>query len=599
MGTSSLSQNSLLGKLGSYLGYTVSPAEIEASERKKPANLVYDVDEAPPLFTSILLSVQHIFVLSVGWIFVVVLVTSVTGSSHEAANIIRLTMIASGLATIVQAFRKAPVGSGYLCPFAVGPGYLAASIVAGKTLGLAAVFGFTTLAGLYEAIISRVLPRLRRLFPPEVTGLVVAMVGIELISLGCPRFFGYTGVNNPMNARAALVGLITLSAMLVPSVWGKGKIRLYSVLLGLAAGFASALIFGVLTRPQLRNSLSAPLFGLPHREHVAWFFVPAFFLTFLVANTTSMLHTIGDLTLCQKINDANWRRSEMRSVSGGILTAALCSTFSGLVGGMGQSSSSSNVGLSMATGVTSRAVAYATGLLLIILAFLPKLAVVFADMPPPVMGAVLIYVSCFMIVGGIQVIASRMLDARKTFVVGVPMIIGLSVGFVPEIYLGLPPVIRPLFASSLAPSTFLVVVLNFLFRIGVGRRQEIEITPGPSTTEDIFRFMEKQGAAWGMRQEVATKACHAIDEVVTALRQLPLPPPTVRIAAEFDEFKLEIDIDYEGQQLPLPETAPTADEVLGPMGDVALAGFLIRQHADSVKVTSRDGHADVHLHFEH
>jgi NCS2 family nucleobase:cation symporter-2 len=202
-------------------------------------------------------------------------------------------------------------------------------------------------------------------------------------------------------------------------------------------------------------------------------------------------------------------------------------------------------------------------------------------------------------VGGFQVITSRMLDTRKTFVVAIPMIIGLSVGFVPEIYQGLPPVIRPLFASSLAPATIMVVALNLLFRIGIARRQEIEITPGPETTEAIFRFMENQGAAWGMRQEVATKACYAIDEVIIAIRQLPLPPPTVRIAAEFDEFKLETEVDYEGPPIPLPETAPTADEVMEPLGEIALAGFLIRQHADKVKVTSRDGHSCVHLHFEH
>jgi NCS2 family nucleobase:cation symporter-2 len=192
-----------------------------------------------------------------------------------------------------------------------------------------------------------------------------------------------------------------------------------------------------------------------------------------------------------------------------------------------------------------------------------------------------------------------MLDTRKTFVVGIPMIMGLSVGLVPQIYQGLPPLIRPLFASSLAPSTLLVVVLNLLFRIGIARRQEIEITPGPETTEAIFRFMEKQGAAWGMRQEVATKACYAIDEMITAVRQLPLRSPTVQIAAEFDEFKLEIDVDYEGPELPLPETAPTADEVMEPLGEIALAGFLMRQHADEVKVASRDGHSCVHLLFEH
>ena len=82
MDTHSLSQNSLLRKVGSYLGYTVSPAEIKASERKKPANLIYDVDEVPPVFTSLMLSVQHVFVMTQGWILVVVFVTSATGSPH-------------------------------------------------------------------------------------------------------------------------------------------------------------------------------------------------------------------------------------------------------------------------------------------------------------------------------------------------------------------------------------------------------------------------------------------------------------------------------------------------------------------------------------
>jgi NCS2 family nucleobase:cation symporter-2 len=179
------------------------------------------------------------------------------------------------------------------------------------------------------------------------------------------------------------------------------------------------------------------------------------------------------------------------------------------------------------------------------------------------------------------------------------LIIGLSIGLVPEVYQGLPPVIRPIFASPLAPSTILVVLLNWLFRIGIGRRQEIVITPGPETTDTIFRFTEKQGAAWGMRQEVATKACYALDEAVTALRQLPLRSPTVRIVAEFDEFKLEIEVDYEGPPIPLPETAPSAEELMEPQGEIALAGFLIRYHADGVKVASRDGHTSVHLHFEH
>jgi hypothetical protein len=39
--------------------------------------------------------------------------------------------------------------------------------------------------------------------------------------------------------------------------------------------------------------------------------------------------------------------------------------------------------------------------------------------------------------------------------------------------------------------------------------------------------------------------------------------------------------------------------IADPLGGLALAGFMIRQHADEVTVTSREGHSHVHLHFEH
>src|ERR1700691_1639253 len=144
--------------------------------RVKPANLTYAVDEAPPLPLTILMGLQHVFVMSVGWIFVVVVATSIGASSLETATMIRISMIASGVATILQARTRGPVGSGYLCPFSCGPAYLSASLLAGKTGGLSLVFGMTCFSGAFESVLPRFIKRLEKLFPPEVTGFVVAMV---------------------------------------------------------------------------------------------------------------------------------------------------------------------------------------------------------------------------------------------------------------------------------------------------------------------------------------------------------------------------------------------------------------------------------------
>ena len=102
-------------------------AGVNRSARVKPANLIYSVDEVPPLPLTIVLGLQHVFVMSVGWIFVVVVATSIGASALETQTLIRMSMIASGLATILQAQTKGPIGSGYLCPFSCGPAYVSAS----------------------------------------------------------------------------------------------------------------------------------------------------------------------------------------------------------------------------------------------------------------------------------------------------------------------------------------------------------------------------------------------------------------------------------------------------------------------------------------
>ena len=106
---------------------------------------------------------------------------------------------------------------------------------------------------------------------------------------------------------------------------------------------------------------------------------------FLIAVLTASLKTVGDTTLCQKVNDPEWKRTDMKSVSGGVLTNGLGTAISGLLGGIGQNTASSSIGISVATGTTSRAIALPLGLLVIGLAFFPKLATVVAAMPGPLL----------------------------------------------------------------------------------------------------------------------------------------------------------------------------------------------------------------------
>jgi xanthine permease XanP len=567
---------------------------------KKPAGLIYGVDDKPPLTASALLGLQHVFVMTAGWVMVVVIVTTIGGTQEEVANVLRMSMIASGIATILQSLPNSPVGSGYFCPISSGPAYVSASILAGNIGGLRSVFFMTVLSGLFEVLLARVVPRLRPLFPPEVTGLVVTMVGIELVALGCPRFLGFQTAGAGSQGTATTVAILTLAAMIGPTVWGKGILKLYPVLIGLVIGYLLAYFLGLFETERLQKMLAAPMISLPRKVHTGWFFDLALLPAFLIASLASTLKSVGDLTLCQRINDADWKRTDMQSVSGGIFAGAIGTGLSGLLGGIGQSTFSSNVGLSLATGATSRSIAFPCGILMILLAFLPKLAAFFAVMPDPVMGAILIYVACYMILAGIQVITSRMLDARRIFVVGVALIFGLSVDMVPGLYGNVPNLIQPLFSSSLSISTVLVVLLNLLFRIGITKRQLLELTPGVDGSQKIFEFMETQGGVWGARRDVIMRATAALNEFVESAAGMGLVKGKAQTEVSFDEFNLDVDIRYDGKLMEFPSRRPTKDALLADEKAFAgLSGFLIRQYADRVKSEVVNGRCRVQLHFDH
>lgn len=567
---------------------------------RKPTNLIYGVDDEPPITTTLLLGFQHIFILSIAFIFPVVIVTEIGGSPEDAQNLICMAMLATGLSTALQAFNKGPVGSGYLCPLVNGPAFVPASLLAGKAGGLALIFGMTIVAGIFEALFSQVVGRMRKFFPPEVTGTVVLMVGVEVIPIAVPKFFGVDGAHPGVAALPFLVALITLAVTAGFNVWGKGKMRLYSLLIGMVAGYAVSFATGILTIDKARLIIDSAFFQLPEMGKFGVSFSAVMLVPFLVAAFSSALKTMGDLTTCQKINDADWRRIEMRSIGRGMLACAAGNIASGLFGALGQSVSSSNIGLSIATGATSRRIGYAAGGILMLLAFFPKLAAIFVIMPTPVMGASLVFAVCFMIMAGIQIIMSRMIDSRKTFVVGLSIIFGLSFDNVPGLYAGVDPMLRPLLSSSLALATICAVVLNVFFRMGISQKMEFEIDPAVDTSDKIFQIMEKQGGTWGARREVIFNAIAAMNELLDASPFLGLLEKKIALSVQFDEFNLDVRAVYEGMPFDIPTAMPCIDSMHDAEASaLALSAFTMSRYVDKMSFSTKDGKTELLMHFEH
>ena len=296
---------------------------------------------------------------------------------------------------------------------------------------------------------------------------------------------------------------------------------------------------GVLSWADLRAQWSQPLFSIPHRVAPGMTVRPSLFIPFLVIGIVATLKTVGDLTLWQKMNDAGWERTDMNSFSGGVMDNSLGTTLSGILGGVAQNNASSCLGLELATGVTSRVIALPAGLVMIALAFVPGFAATFSIVPPPVLGAQLIYTTCFLLLGGFQVMTARMLDARRIFAVGIALVFGLSVEIAPELYHKV--------HELTALATIIAIGLSVLFRIGLEKTSSLQLRAGEGNFDTINRFMEEHGSAWGMRRVVVERAAGSIHEFVTNAGNLQLNSVTAR----FDEFHLDVEIEYDGPPIQL------------------------------------------------
>lgn len=571
-----------------------------ANQPQERPDLTYAVDEAPPVGACLLLAGQHLILLIMYTIYAVILVNQVGGTPRQAQGMVTAAIIVCGLGTVLQALTKGPVGSGYLGVHIFNPIYLPLSIQAYRAGGPGLLAGMTALAGACSCVLARLMHRLRFMFPPEVCGVVVATLGLALVRPAIEQLAGYGAAQPGIRLDYLAVGLITLAPIVGLAVWGKGKLRLYSFLIGLGAGYAAAWYWGLVGPAQaevLRESpwLALPMPSLPLPSLDLHLVIP-----FVVAALVTVLDTSALIITSQKNNNAAWKRPDMKNVGNGVMAEGISTLASGLAGGMATAISSASVGLTMATSATSRRIAWYVGGMALVVAFVPKLAALISSIPNPCTGAILLYTAAVLITAGTELIASRMLDARRIFMVGFSIAAGISAELTPWLYDGLPPWIKEVTSSPLTVAGVAAMGLNLLFRLGVSRRVSLQWDTEQADPDELYRFMEHWGGAWGARREVVRKATSALVEACQCLALPGWSAGPLRVTARYDEFNLDLAIAYQGRPLDLGAEMPTRQELLE--DDSALERLscnLIARLADKASMQASGTDRVLKLHFVH
>jgi xanthine permease XanP len=436
------------------------------------AELALGLEERPRALVGILAALQHLLAIIVPIVTPGLLICQALGVSARDTNlIVSMSLVVSGIATFVQCRRFGPFGAGLLIVQGTSFNFVGPLIAGGTLLVkqgtpvegvMAAIFGVVVAGSFVEMGVSRILPFVRRMITPLVTGIVVLMIGLTLIKVGLVSMGGgFAAMSNGTfaNAENLLLSGVVLAIIVIlnriPVVW----LRSSAIIIALAAGYALA---GALGRLDFSGMHGAAWFQVPEPLHFGLGFSWALFVPMLVIYLVTSLEAIGDVTATSKISREPvegpvW----MRRIKGGVLVNGANSLLAGILNTFPSSIFAQNNGVIQLTGIASRHVGMWIALFLVVLGLFPSVAGVIQAVPEPVLGGGAMVMFGAVAAAGINILAGVTLDRRALLIIAVSLALGLGVSQVPEFLAHMPSALRHVLESGVATGGLCALAMNW------------------------------------------------------------------------------------------------------------------------------------------
>jgi uric acid transporter len=438
----------------------------------------------PKLFT---LGIQHVLVMYAGAVAVPLIIgRALKLQPEEVAFLISADLFACGLATLVQSIGFP--GVGIRLPVMMGVTFASVgpmlSMAASPDVGLLGIYGSVISAGAFALLVAPFMSRLLPLFPPVVTGTIILVIGISLMRVGInwaggglptltrvmdgvPGAFPNPGYGQLQGLAIALFVLIVILALIR---WGSGFVANVAVLLGIVAGAILATVLGVMHFEKVVSAawidVVTPLhFGMP-KFSIVPIVTMCIVMIVVMIESLGMFLALGEMT-GTKIDEAALTRG-LRADGVGTMLGGFFNTFP-------YTSFSQNVGLVGVTGVRSRSVTAAGGVILLGLGLLPKIAALVEAVPQVVLGGAGLVMFGMVAATGARILTN--VDFRTNrfnlFVVAISVGFGMIPLMAPNFFKNLPDELHPLLESGILLCAIVSVVLNQFFN-GFGSAKEAE-----------------------------------------------------------------------------------------------------------------------------
>ena len=470
--------------------------------------LTHPVDERLPTGKLAALGLQHVLVMYAGAVAVPLIVgRALKLSPEQVAMLISADLFCCGLVTLIQSLGatqwfgiKLPVMMGVTFA-SVAPMVAMANANPG-TAGAGLIFGSIIGAGVVSIAIAPVVSRMLRFFPPVVTGTIIAVIGISLMRIGINWIFGNPfgptapSIVNPEHAKwlaevtalagngqapnvpkgLALVGTVpnplyaqpvhiiiatvVLVSILLIAKYAKGFVANISVLLGIVIGGVMATAMGLMNFDKVAK---AGWFDLVLPFEIATpVFDPVLILTMSLVMIVVMIESTGMFLALGEMTD---RKIDQQALTAGLRTDGLGTLIGGIFNTFPYTSFSQNVGLVGVTGVKSRFVCVAGGVILIVLGLLPKMAALVESLPTFVLGGAGLVMFGMVAATGVRILAGVDYKGNRNnlFIVAISIGIGMIPLIAPNFKQWMPHSIHPLIESGILLASIAAVALNLYF----------------------------------------------------------------------------------------------------------------------------------------
>jgi uric acid transporter len=461
---------------------------------------IHPVDERLPLPRLLPLALQHVLVMYAGAVAVPLIIGRALGLPPEdVAFLISADLFACGLATLVQCLGFP--GVGIRLPVMMGVTFASVgpmlSMAAAPEVGLLGIYGSVIAAGIFGFVVAPFISRLLPIFPPVVTGTIILVIGISLMRVGINWAGGglptltkvVDGVPaafpNPNYGQVTGLGiaLFVLLVILALIKWGRGFLANIAVLLGIVAGSVVAAAMGLMNFTKVGTAAWLDIvlpfhFGLP-QFHLVPILTMCIVMMVVMIESLGMFLALGEIT--GKPVDQEALTRGLRADGVGTLLGGIFNTFP-------YTSFSQNVGLVGVTGVRSRWVTIAGGVIMLVLGLLPKMAALVEAVPQVVLGGAGLVMFGMVAATGARILTAVDFrnNANNLFIVALSIGFGMIPLVSPNFFKNLPHALHPLLESGILLAAIVSVALNAFFNgMKSAEHARSEATKAAATAEHV------------------------------------------------------------------------------------------------------------------